>query len=158
MQTTLQARAGKYFAMESIGEQVRKFRERQTPPWNTTDMARAVGGNVKRQHIEQLEANPTRVPRYVARLASVMGTSIEGLMGEGREPVPPPGFSPEALRLAKWFDKITDPQNRFLAYGAMTQAMAPYLPCSGPLPSRKQSAVDPVEKLRAKRQTQKAPR
>jgi len=129
--------------MKSIGEQVREFRLRQVPPWNTSDMARAIGGSVRRQHIEQLEANPGRVPRYVVKLAKVMRVSVDALIGAAPTvPKSVPGYTAEAMRLAAWFDMLTEERARFLAYAGATQAIAEQMPRNGPPPTveHKQSA------------------
>jgi transcriptional regulator with XRE-family HTH domain len=61
-----------------LGEKVKEFRERKG--WTTAQMAAAVGNDVKRQHIEQLEAAGDRMPRYIVALADAMGASLDDLL------------------------------------------------------------------------------
>lgn len=118
--------------MESIGAQVREFLEERE--WTTSDLAREIGGTVKRQHIEQLLANPNRQPRYLKKLAQVMGKTAGELLGEAaqaKEPAPMPEWSYEARKLARWLDKIKNEQDHTLAYAA---AIAPILRVVNGLP------------------------
>jgi transcriptional regulator with XRE-family HTH domain len=61
-----------------LGEKVKEFRARRG--WTTAQMAAAVGKDVKRQHIEQLEAAGDRMPRYLVALADAMGASLDDLL------------------------------------------------------------------------------
>lgn len=65
--------------MKTIGEQVKEFR--LDKGWNTTAMAKAVG--TSRQNIESLEIAGNRQPRYLKKLASVMGLSTDALINGG---------------------------------------------------------------------------
>lgn len=82
-------------------------------------MAKHVG--TSRQNIENLEAKPDMVPRYVAKLAKALGVTVDDLItghaaatltftaaaiGSTAGPTPPADYSPEALILAKWLDKL----------------------------------------------------
>jgi len=66
--------------MRSIGKQVADFRAAKK--WTTAQMAEAVGGKVKRQHIEQLEKKGDRKPQYIGDLAQAMGVSVDDLLIE----------------------------------------------------------------------------
>ena len=70
------ARGAKSFAMKTIGEQAREFREWKG--WNSREMAEAVG--TSRQNIEKLELIGARQPKYLGDLAKAMGTSVEDLL------------------------------------------------------------------------------
>lgn len=81
-QTILRASGAKSFAMKSIGEQAREFR--QSKGWSYAQMAREVQkhfktGTVSRQKITQLEEKGDRRPHYIGALAKTMGTTIEAL-------------------------------------------------------------------------------
>lgn len=76
MQTLLLASAAKCFAMKKIGEQAQEFR--LSKGWNSTRMAKEVG--TSRQNIESLEENPGRIPKYLAKLAGVMGLTVDDLI------------------------------------------------------------------------------
>lgn len=78
-QTRLHASPAKSFAMRTIGEQAKEFREARK--WSVKEMAAAC--KTSRQNIETLEAKGNRTPRYIKQLAHVMGTTIDVLM-EGR--------------------------------------------------------------------------
>ena len=79
MQTRLHASPAKSFAMKTIGEQAKAFREARG--WSPKEMAAAC--KTSRQNIETLEAKGARTPRYIKDLARVMGTTVDVLM-EGR--------------------------------------------------------------------------
>ena len=120
--------------MKSLGVQVREFLEDRG--WKPADLAAAIGDKVKRQHIEQLIANPDRLPHYIRRLAVVMGKSVGELLGEVPpkvEPVPLPEWSYEAGKLAKWLDQIRNEPQRLLAYA---EAIVPILRAAQGLPPR----------------------
>ena len=105
--------------MKTLGQQVQDFLDERK--LTTAKLAELVGGTVKRQHIEQLLANPTRQPRYIRKLAQVMGKSVDELMGvtpAGTEPTPLPEWSYEARKLARWLDKIKNEQDHTAAYAA----------------------------------------
>jgi transcriptional regulator with XRE-family HTH domain len=61
--------------MKKIGDQAKEFRLNQG--WNTTEMGIAVG--TSRQNIESLEARGNRTPRYLVKLAKVMGVTTDAL-------------------------------------------------------------------------------
>lgn len=69
--------------MATLGELVREWRTRSE--LSTRQLADMVGHNVKRQHIEQLEAVGSRQPRYLAQLAEAMGTTADQLL-KGKMP------------------------------------------------------------------------
>lgn len=93
MQTMLRASPAKSFAMKSLGERVREWREAQKPPMKASDLAKKVG--TFRQNIENLEAKGFGQPRYIAKLAEVMGTSVDDLLGRKVPAAPrPPGAPP----------------------------------------------------------------
>lgn len=82
-----------------IGKLVRELREARG--WNQSELARKVGGGVKPQNIQQLEDGTVKRPRYLVRLARVLGVTAEELE-EGKlrrapaetPPVtPPPGYA-----------------------------------------------------------------
>src|SRR5213075_2850359 len=79
MQTRLHASPAKSFAMKTIGEQAKAFRDARG--WSTKQMAAAC--KTSRQNIETLEAKGDRTPRYIKELARAMGTTVDVLM-EGR--------------------------------------------------------------------------
>jgi len=91
MQTSLRATRAKCFAMKTIGEQAKEFREAQG--WSYTRMAQEVtkrqGSPVSRQLITQLEEKGDRRPHYLIALAQVMGVSIDALL-TGNSPAPVP--------------------------------------------------------------------
>lgn len=73
--------------MKNIGEIAKAFRTDASRGWNTTQMAAEVSKRqlpgqpaVKRQQIEQIESGMVRVPRYVAALAKLMGTTTDDLL------------------------------------------------------------------------------
>lgn len=118
--------------MKTLGQQVQDFLDEKG--LSTAKLAELIGGTVRRQHIEQLLANPTRLPRYVKKLAQVMGKSVDELMGvmpAGNEPAPLPEWSYEARKLARWLDKIKDERDHTAAYAA---AIAPILRVVNGLP------------------------
>lgn len=65
--------------MKNLGQRVREFRLAPERKWSTSRMAREVG--TSRQNIENLEAKGFGQPRYIAKLAAVMGTTIDELLG-----------------------------------------------------------------------------
>lgn len=82
--------------MKNLGKFVKAFRLHPDRGWSTAQMAAAVTRyqapgkpEVKRQHIEQLEATGDRIPRYVVALARTMGTTTDALLS-GKETVTPP--------------------------------------------------------------------
>lgn len=80
MQSSLHASIAKCFAMKkTVGEQAQAFREWKE--WSVKEMALKCG--TSRQNIETLEGTGGRVPRYVKKLAEVMGTTVDVLL-EGR--------------------------------------------------------------------------
>jgi transcriptional regulator with XRE-family HTH domain len=89
--------------MRSIGKQARDFRLGKE--WSTAEMAKAIGGKVKRQHIEQLEKAGNRRPHYLGDLARVLGVTVDqmmveaGLMAELPKLPPAPPAGPLADRL-----------------------------------------------------------
>ena len=118
---------------KTIGEQAQEFRVARG--WSTGDMARAVGTN--RQSIENLEAVGDRRPRYIDRLANVMGVTVDDLLA-GRykfdkanplhtAPMPAPkapeAISPLAVALGALFDEVASPVDRAIAYGAASAAI-----------------------------------
>ena len=80
---------------KTISEQAKEFRLSKN--WSPTEMARHVGCN--RQDINNLEANPNRMPHYVDDLARVMGcTAGELLSGTCLDAVKPaPQISQHSL-------------------------------------------------------------
>lgn len=81
--------------MENLGKFVKTFRLHPDRGWTTAQMAAAVTRHqalgkpeVKRQHIEQLEAAGDRVPRYVVALARAMGTTTDALLTGQADPAP----------------------------------------------------------------------
>lgn len=62
--------------MKTLGDKVREFRESRG--WTTTEMARQL--KESRQKIEQLEAAGDRLPKYVVKLADLMGVSLDELL------------------------------------------------------------------------------
>jgi transcriptional regulator with XRE-family HTH domain len=107
---TLAHKPGKISCVNSLGELVKTWREGSG--LSARELADRVGGKVKRQHIEQLEAAGSRLPRYLPDLAAAMGTTADDLLklkmppllGQVAEhvgsapvkiappPKPPPGF------------------------------------------------------------------
>ncbi|MNX77604.1 LexA repressor [compost metagenome] len=81
-QTSLPQTGAKSFAMKSIGEQAKEFRDSQG--WTYTRMAKEVsrrhGSAVSRQAITQLEDVGDRKPQYLQALALVMGTTTDALL------------------------------------------------------------------------------
>jgi transcriptional regulator with XRE-family HTH domain len=72
--------------MKSLGTQVREFREQRG--WDAQKMAAAVG--TSRQNIQSLEKTGNRIPKYLGRLAMVMGRPVDDLLATA-------GLSPEAI-------------------------------------------------------------
>ena len=64
--------------MKSLGKKAQEFRIAKG--WNTTQMAKAVG--TSRQNIENLESKEVGQPRYLKKLAAVMGSSADELLGQ----------------------------------------------------------------------------
>lgn len=64
--------------MRTLGDQVKAFRVARE--WTTKRLADEVG--TSRQNIESLEAHGNRIPKYLAVLAKVMGTSVDRMMEE----------------------------------------------------------------------------
>lgn len=146
----------------SVGEQVKAFREAQG--WSVARMAREA--KTTRQNIEHLEARPALQPRYIDRLARVMGTSVETLLAGryevnrgaldaslGSPRVEARGgpslleFSPEALQLAALFDRL--PGDIVLRAKAWNAASAIILSTLIPAPG-----VDAAEAGRTPQSTQ----
>lgn len=71
--------------MKTVGEQAKLFRKEKG--WNTTKMDAAVG--TSRQSIENLEASGNRKPRYIDRLAAVMGVTVDSLYGANSHLIAP---------------------------------------------------------------------
>jgi transcriptional regulator with XRE-family HTH domain len=87
----------KMLCMKSLGELVKEWRE--ASGLKTADLAKLVGGTVKRQHIEQLEKAGSRTPRYIAELAKAMGTTVDNLLAL-RMPPPHGKIDPKSLKLS----------------------------------------------------------
>ena len=68
---------------KQIGDCAKEFR--LWKQWNFSQMGKAVG--TSHQNIIQLETIPERVPKYIKRLAEVMGSTVDDLMN-GRYTVP----------------------------------------------------------------------
>jgi transcriptional regulator with XRE-family HTH domain len=64
--------------MDSLGQLV--FEWRTQSDLSQAELAKLVGGKVRGQHIQQLEAIGNRTPRYLADLARAMGSSIDDLI------------------------------------------------------------------------------
>lgn len=73
--------------MSNVGALVKAFREDPSRRWTTEEMARRVG--TSRQNIENLESGRVDRPHYIDRLADVMQTTVDALLGR----------KPPALRL-----------------------------------------------------------
>jgi len=102
--------------MKNLGKFVKAFRLHPDRGWSTAQMAAAVTRQqapgkpeIKRQHIEQLEAAGDRIPRYVVALARAMGTTTDALLAGEPSTQPEPGHDidqpsdakgPELLRTA----------------------------------------------------------
>lgn len=102
-QTILPTSGAKSFAMKSIGEQAKEFRERKG--WNYTEMAAEVqkhfrDGQVNRQKITQLEQAGARRPQYLGALAKAMGTTVEELEAGRWKPAPESAPPPEPSNVA----------------------------------------------------------
>ena len=80
--------------MDKLGERVRKFREHPSRNWNTARLAREVG--TTRQSVENLEAGAVGMPKYLAKLAQVMGTTVDDLLSarQGATPLAAREVSP----------------------------------------------------------------
>jgi DNA-binding XRE family transcriptional regulator len=65
--------------MKTLGARVRQFRDHPSRQWSAARMAREVG--TTRQSIENLEMGSVGTPRYLAKLAAVMGTTVDDLLG-----------------------------------------------------------------------------
>ncbi len=130
--------------MKTIGELAKDFR--LAKGWTTTRMGKEVG--TSRQSIENLEAAGDRQPRYIKDLASVMGTTVDKLMGasgeahgsltftgqaygehyppdrSGTAPVDRKPFSHFANTIAEMFDSLPDdPRVRAPVLGEITAAI-----------------------------------
>lgn len=69
--------------MKTIGDRVRHLRTLKE--WSQSDLAREIGDPVKPQSIQQLEAGEVAHPRYIYRLAEVLGADPEWLLhGESK--------------------------------------------------------------------------
>ena len=118
---------------KSIGEQVYEFRTHRA--WTTLEMAKAIG--TSRQSIESLEAAGSRMPRYIDRLAKVMGATVEELIDgmysfDHDNPLhtapvsaykPIGDISPLATALAALFDQVHDQHEREIAYREASAAI-----------------------------------
>ncbi len=62
--------------MKTLGDQAKEFR--LAKGWNTTQMGKAVG--TSRQNIESLEEAGNRIPKYLADLAGVLGTTADAML------------------------------------------------------------------------------
>lgn len=83
--------------VKTLGDLVKHWRE--ASGLKTADLAKMVGGTVKRQHIEQLEKAGSRTPRYIADLAKAMGTTVDDLLAL-RMPPPLAKIDPKTLKLS----------------------------------------------------------
>lgn len=72
--------------MKSLAEQVKDHMDAMG--LNATEYAQRVG--TSRQNIEKLLAGDTKQPRYIAKLAKFMGTSVDELLGIKTAPQPQP--------------------------------------------------------------------
>ena len=94
-----------------IGARLRKLREDQKI--SQADMAKAAGVSVSA--LSQIELGVTKNPRpdTLLGIARRLGLSMESLVDpEADQRRAPEGFSPQALRLAAWFDSLSDKQQR----------------------------------------------
>lgn len=64
--------------MDSLGELVKAWR--LGSGLSQGQLAQRIGGKVKYQNIQQLEAGQAKSPRYIANLAAAMGTTVEDLI------------------------------------------------------------------------------
>jgi transcriptional regulator with XRE-family HTH domain len=64
--------------MKTLGDQAKAFRGAKG--WTTRQLAEAVG--TSRQNIESLEANGNRIPKYLGKLAAVMGTTADDMLAD----------------------------------------------------------------------------
>jgi transcriptional regulator with XRE-family HTH domain len=129
-QSSLCASGANFFAMETLGELVRKWR--MDSGLSMAAMARRCG--VKYQNIQQLE-NGTEQPRYLSELATAMGTSVDDLLALRMPPVltdpaakPSPvkresQLSDRALKLARGFDAINAANVRASIYDSTMLAI-----------------------------------
>lgn len=95
-----------------IGARLRKLREDQKI--SQADMAKAAGISVSA--LSQIELGVTKNPRpdTLLGIARRLGLSMESLVDPEADTrrAPPEGFSPQALRLAAWFDSLSEKQQR----------------------------------------------
>jgi transcriptional regulator with XRE-family HTH domain len=158
-QTTLLKIGAKLFAItrelsgmikKSIGAQAQEYRTARG--WSTQDMARAVGTN--RQSIENLELIGDRRPRYIDRLAAVMGATVDELLA-GRYQYDPsnpnktvlradanPPMSDVAKQLGYLFDNVTGTVDRAMAYNDAVAAILAVISKSAALPSQAPDRTD----------------
>ena len=115
--------------MKSVGEKVAEFR--RAKGWTVVEMADKVG--TSRQNIENLEKNEVGSPRYLHKLAKVMGISMDALVGT--TPYEPPEEVPavqgEAERLLGQIESIVHllPQDaRVSALESALKALLAHLP------------------------------
>ncbi len=81
-------------SMKTIAEKVQEFR--QSKGWNKSALAKAVG--TSRQNIDNLEAGENLTPRYISKLAQVMGVTVDSLL-DGNDPMPNAPLATFAERL-----------------------------------------------------------
>lgn len=140
--------------MKNIGEQAKEFRLKKG--WNTKQMALAVG--TSRQNIESLEDKGDRTPRYLPKLAALMGVTVDDLI-YGRyqsdkthreiERPAPGGSTHMASELAKLFDRIPDDEAHYIIRKEVDQACTEVIlkalrsireaPQTGPAPTPEQA-------------------
>lgn len=94
-----------------IGARLRQLREDQKI--SQADMAKAAGVSVSA--LSQIELGVTKNPRpdTLLGIARRLGRSMESLIDPAADATQPPkGLSPQALRLAAWFDSLSEKQQR----------------------------------------------
>ena len=94
---------------EETGKNVRRLRKQRG--WTQDDLAKKVG--VQRHTIMKLEKGDTaHMHATVAAVALALGTTIDTLQGP---PAPAQGVvSPDALRLAAMFDRLSEDDQMFV--------------------------------------------
>lgn len=99
--------AQNYLHMKTtLGQQVQDFRKARG--WKAADLAREVG--TSRQNIESLEGAGNRIPKYLGKLAQVMGTTVDAMLAQAglheSTAAPAPQLSAEIADLAAALDAL----------------------------------------------------
>lgn len=117
--------------MASLGQRVKKARELRG--WTQADLAQMIGGNVKQQNVQQLEADVVTSPRYLAKLIEVLQVRADWLIhglgpmwsvleeGDFRKPLNLPMY--DLISLCNW-PEIPPPVDSYTVDGSWSKSLS----------------------------------